>query len=498
MTVSILIFLPIVAALVVLLLKNEIAKYAALVFAIAELVIAGIFLSRFTPDATIQFSITVPWIAKAGIYFNAGIDGISMIMVLLTTLLVPLIILTTFKHQYNKASAFYALILFMQAGLLTVFTALDGFLFYVGWEVALIPIYFICAMWGGENRIRVNIKFFIYTFAGSLCMLLAIIYLYLQNPSKTYDLSAFYNLALTAKQQSWVFWAFFLAFAIKMPIFPFHTWQPDTYTEAPSAGTMLLSGIMLKMGIYGVIRWLIPIAPLGVKEWGLMALVLSVIGIVYASIIAFKQKDGKRLVAYSSIAHVGLIAAALFTVVRYDGAYIWTTQGLQGALLQMLNHGINVVGLFFIWDIISRRMNTREISQLGGIAKVAPKFAIAFLIIVLGTVALPLTNGFVGEFLLLNSVFQYDIIVAAVAGLTMIFGAVYMLRMYKGVMQGETNVLTATFTDISGSEQLALGIICILIIAIGVYPQPILHISEAAVNNLTQFVQTKIVPPVKL
>jgi NADH-quinone oxidoreductase subunit M len=494
MTVSILLFLPIVAALVVLFFKNEAAKYGALLFAVAELVIAGIFLSNFVPDASTQFSVVLPWIPKAGIWFTAGIDGISMILVILTTLLVPLIILTTFKHQYNNARVFYALILFMQAGLLAVFTAQDGFLFYVGWEAALIPIYFICAMWGGEDRIRITIKFFIYTFAGSLFMLLAIIYLNMQTPSRTFDLHEFYNLKLDAHQQSWIFWGFFLAFAIKMPIFPFHTWQPDTYTEAPSAGTMMLSGIMLKMGIYGVIRWLIPIAPLGVQQWGLMAMILSVTGIVYASIIAFKQKDGKRLVAYSSIAHVGLIAAALFTFIGFDGSFIWTSQALQGALIQMLNHGINVVGLFFVWDIISTRLNTRDISQMGGIAKVAPKFAIAFLIIVLGTVALPLTNGFIGEFLLLNSVFQYSIAFVAIAGLTMIFGAVYMLRMYKGVMQGETNPLTITFTDISGSEMLVLGIICLLIIAIGVYPQPILHLSEAAVDNLIGMVRFKTIP----
>ena len=494
MTVSILIFLPVIAALVVLLLKNEVAKYVALAFAVAELAIAGVFLSRFTPDATTQFAELAPWISKAGIYFNAGIDGISMIMVLLTTLLVPLIILTTYKHEYSSAKAFYALILFMQAGLLVVFTAIDAFLFYVGWEAALIPIYFICAMWGGENRIRVNIKFFIYTFAGSLFMLLGIIYLHLKTPSGSYDIHDFYTLDLTAGQQSFVFIAFFLAFAIKMPIFPFHTWQPDTYTEAPSGGTMMLSGIMLKMGIYGVIRWLIPIAPIGTKQWGGTALILAIIGIVYASIIAFKQKDGKRLVAYSSIAHVGLIAAGLFAFVRLDGSFVWSASGLQGALIQSLSHGINVVGMFFIWDIISRRMNTRDINDLGGIAKVAPKFAVAFLIIVLGTVALPLTNGFIGEFLLLNAVFQYNIWYAAIAGLTMIFGAVYMLRMYKGVMQGETNSLTATFTDISGSEVLVLAIICLLIIVIGVYPQPILNISEAAVQNLTNLVHDKAFP----
>ena len=482
MTVSILIFLPVIAALAVLLFKNDAAKHAALTFSVAELAVALFFLSKFVPNASVQFGIDEPWIPKFGIYFSAGIDGISMMMVLLTTVLVPLIILTTYKHQYKNAGAFYALVLFMQAGLLLVFTALDGFLFYVGWEAALIPIYFICSLWGGENRIKVTLKFFIYTFSGSLFMLLGIIYLYLQTPDKTFDIFEFYKLGLDAHHQAFVFWAFFLAFAIKMPLFPLHTWQPDTYTEAPSAGTMLLSGIMLKMGIYGVIRWMIPAAPLGFFDWESMTIMLAVIGIGYASIIAFKQNDGKRLVAYSSIAHVGLIAAGIF---------VWTIEGLQGAMIQMLSHGINVVGMFFIWDIISRRLGTRSISDLGGIAKNAPKFATAFLIIVLGTVALPLTNGFIGEFLLLSSVFQWNIWMVSAAGLTMIFGAVYMLRMYKKVMHGPTNDLTITFTDISGSETLVLSIICALIIIMGVYPQPILHISEASVTHLFHTVYPK-------
>jgi NADH-quinone oxidoreductase subunit M len=475
MTVSILIFLPVVAAIIVLLLKNEISKHVALGFAVAELCVTAFFLTKFVPDASVQFAVDTPWIAKMGIYFNAGIDGISMIMVLLTTLLVPLIILSTYQHNYKNASAFYALILFMQAGLLVVFTALDGFLFYVGWEAALIPIYFICALWGGENRIRITLKFFIYTFAGSLFMLVAIIYLYLQNPSKTYDLMEFYNMHLNPQQQSWVFLAFFLAFAIKIPVFPFHTWQPDTYTEAPTAGSMMLAGIMLKMGLYGVLRWLLPNAPLGFVTWENLVVILCLIGIVYASIIAFTQKNGKRLAAYSSIAHVGLIALGIFSI---------TKEGMQGALIQMLSHGINIVGLFFIWDIISRRLKTYDTNELGGIAKVAPQFATVFLIIVLGTVALPLTNGFIGEFLLLNGVFQIGTWYVAVAGLTIIFGAVYMLRMYKNVMQGELNALTSTFSDIAGSEKLVLGIICVLIIGIGVYPGPILHLSDAAVGKL--------------
>jgi NADH-quinone oxidoreductase subunit M len=492
MTVSILLFLPVFAAVVVLLFKQEAAKHVALGFSIVELIITGIFLTQFNADATTQFAVDLPWMPKLGIYFSAGIDGISMMMVILTTILVPVIILSTYSHQYKNANVFYALILFMQAGLLVVFTALDGFLFYVGWEAALIPIYFICAMWGGRDRIRVNIKFFIYTFAGSLFMLVAIIYLYLQNPAKTYDIHDFYLLKLSAGQQSWVFWGFFLAFAIKIPIFPFHTWQPDTYTEAPTGGTMMLAGIMLKMGLYGLIRWLIPIAPLGLMQWGNLAMLLSIAGIVYASIIAFKQNDAKRLVAYSSIAHVGLIATGIFA---------WSTAaGLQGAVLQMLSHGINVVGMFFLLDIIERRMQTRQIDQLGGIAKVAPKFALAFLIVMMGSVALPLTNGFIGEFLLLSSIFQYCIAYVngvwffVLPGLTVIFGAVYMLRMYKKVMQGETNTLTATFADIKGTEVLVLAIICVLIIVIGVYPKPVLHISEAAVTNLFQTVKGKMSP----
>jgi len=483
MTVTILIFLPLLAAFALLFFKNEIAKYAAFGFSLIELALAIYFLTRFVPDDLLQFNADYAWIPKLGIYFNVALDGISIIPVMLSTLLVPLIILTTFKHFYSKAPVFYALILFMQAGMLTVFTALDGFLFYVGWEAALIPIYFISALWGGENRVRVTLKFFIYTFAGSLFMLGGLIFLYIQNPSRTFDLKEFYQLSLPDGQQSVLFWTFFLAFAIKMPVFPFHTWQPDTYTESPSGGTMMLSGIMLKMGVYGVIRWLIPIVPRGFNHWYPLAITLSVIGIIYASIIAFKQKDGKRLIAYSSIAHVGLIAA---------GVFAFDLEGLQGSIIQMLSHGINVVGLFFVWDIISRKMNTRDISKLGGIAKVAPWFAVSFLIIVLGAVALPLTNGFIGEFLLLNGLYNYNMYLAIAAGTTIIAGAVYMLRMYKGVMQGPTNDLTITFTDITGSEKAAMVIICALIIIIGIHPQPILHLSEASVQQMMNFVNTKI------
>ncbi len=482
MNLLVVLFFPLIGSLACLLNKNY-AKQTALISSIISLAYTLVMLSNFEADATRQFVIDFPWIPQLGISFKAGIDGISMIMVLLTTGLVPLIILSSFNRTFKSPAALYSLVLFMQFGLLIVFTALDAFLFYVGWEAALIPIYFICAIWGGEDRIRVNMKFFIYTFAGSLFMLLGIIYLHLQTPGNSYDIDAFYKLNLDATTQGWLFWCFFIAFAIKMPIFPFHTWQPDTYTEAPSIGTMLLAGIMLKMGIYGVIRWLIPVVPIGFMEWKQLAIILSIIGIVYASVIAFTQKDIKRLVAYSSIAHVGLISAGIFA---------WNVEGVQGAMIQMLNHGINVIGLFFVIDIIINRLNTREITTMGGIAKVAPRFAIAFLIVVLGTIALPLTNGFIGEFLLLNAVYQYGIWSAAIAGLTIIFGAVYMLRAYKNIMQGELNETTSSFKDIKGTEVVVLAIICTLIIVIGVYPKPILHISEAAVNGLISQVNSKL------
>lgn len=477
-----LIFLPLVGAIITA-FAGKSAKIVSTVFSVVSLVLALVIACNFIPNASTQFEVNLPWIADLGINFHAGIDGISLLVVLLTNLLVPIIILSSFNHEYKNPAAFYALILFMQTGLLLVFTALDAFLFYIGWEAALIPIYFICAIWGGKDRIRINMKFFVYTIAGSLFMLMGIIYLYLQNPAHNFDIQAFYALNLDSAQQGWIFWAFFIAFAIKMPIFPFHTWQPDTYTAAPTQGTMLLSGIMLKMGIYGVIRWLLPIVPFGVRDWGQVAIVLSIIGIVYASLIAFTQKDAKRLVAYSSIAHVGLIAAGIFA---------FNQQGMQGAMVQMLSHGINVVGLFFVLDIIFNRLKTNKIEELGGIAKVAPQLAITFLIIVLGTVALPGTNGFIGEFLLLMGVYNYGIWAAAIAGLTIIFGAVYMLRMYQNVMLGQTNSLTITFTDIKGTEKLVLYTICALIIVLGVYPKPVLHLTEASVQHLLEQVNQKL------
>jgi NADH-quinone oxidoreductase subunit M len=370
----------------------------------------------------------------------------------------------------------------MQMALVGVFVALDGFLFYLFWEMALIPIYFICLIWGGEDRGRITLKFFIYTLAGSLIMLIGLVYLYFKTAgSHTFEIQALYEAgrSITPFEQGILFWAFFVAFAIKMPVFPFHTWQPDTYTVSPAQGTMLLSAIMLKMGIYGVIRWLIPVVPLGVQAWASTAIVLSVIGIVYASVISLMQKDFKRLIAYSSIAHVGLISAGLFTLSKI---------GMQGAMIQMLSHGIVVFALFYMVEIISQRAKTRTIAQLGGIRHQAPILTTVFLVILLGSIALPFTSGFVGEFLLINSLVQYQFAIGAVAGLTTILGAVYMLRSFQQSMLGETNPVTATISDLTSQEKLVLYPIVILIVVIGIYPAPLLKISEAAVSNLLTIV----------
>jgi NADH-quinone oxidoreductase subunit M len=480
MLTLLLIFFPLAAAFLIFILKSKHSHVIALIAALVELVISLLVVITFKQGRLYELQANYYWIESIGLNFYVAIDGISLLLVLLTTVLVPFIVLSSFGRSFSKPSAFYGLILIMQMALIGVFVAQDGLLFYLFWEVALIPIYFICLIWGGENRGRITFKFFVYTLAGSLFMLIALIYLYLHTPgTHSFDVDALYaaGRSLSHTEQGVIFWFLFVAFAVKMPVFPFHTWQPDTYTVAPTQGTMLLSGIMLKMGIYGVIRWLIPVVPVGVLNWGMTAILISVIGIIYASCIAIVQKDFKRLIAYSSIAHVGLIAAGLFTL---------SITGIQGAMIQMISHGIVVVGMFFIIDIVYDRTKTTTLSSLGGIRSVAPQLATVFVITLLGSVALPLTSGFIGEFLLISSIFKYNAWLGAVAGVTIILGAVYMLRTFQKSMSGETNVLTATFADLKWNEKAVLYPIALLIILIGIYPTPILSISESAVAKLME------------
>lgn len=474
MMTLLLLFVPLVAALLVLAGGSKLAARLALGFAVIELGISALAVKQFhaAPQSLYVFH---SWIDTPRVAFHLNIDGLTLLMILLTNFLLPVIILSTFNRTIPQARGYFSLILLMQFALNGVFMAMDGLLYYIFWELALIPIYFIALRWGGPNRVHVTLKFFIYTLAGSLLMLFGLIMLYWYNPNQTFDIRELYRIYISDQNQSWLFWMFFLAFAVKIPIVPFHTWQADTYREAPTQGTMLLSGIMLKMGTYSLIRWLIPILPVGVAQWGPLAITLCVIGIVYASVIAIKQRNLKNLLAYSSLAHVGLISAGIFAL---------NLQGFQGSVVQMLAHGVNVVGLFFCADIIFNRTNSVNLDNLGGIRHLAPQFTTFFMIIVLGSVALPLTNGFIGEFLLLYGVYEYNTWLSVFAGLTIILGAVYMLRMFKKVMLGSQGPRVLEFPDLHWNEQMALGAIVIVIVVMGVYPQPVLDMVEPVLQAI--------------
>ncbi len=480
MLLVITLFLPLIFAVVTYLSGDRYAKYVSLAGAFIAFVGCSLLKQALVANHLAPVTYVHDWITNPMVQFALSVDGLALVLVALTTFLVPLIIFTTFKKEIDNAKAFYSLILLMEFGLLGVFMASDGFLFYIFWEIALIPIYFIALLWGEnkdkEFRSRAIFKFFIYTLAGSLFMLIGFIYLYMQ--AGGFSTSQLYALNLGDTQQNILFWAFFAAFAIKIPIFPFHTWQPETYKEAPTAGTMLLAGIMLKMGLYALLRWLLPVLPHGVFTWTPLVIALSVVGVIYGSIIAIKQDDLKRLLAYSSFAHVGLISAGIFSLTR---------EGFSGAVVQMFAHGFNVVGLFFAAEIIFRRTGTFAISSLGGIRSVAPKFATVFMIVVLASVALPTTNAFIGEFLLLYGVYEYNTWLAVAAGLTIILGAVYMLRMYQFVMLGETKEATANFADLDWTEMVVFVLIIIGIFEIGLFPKMFLQYIQPSLDVILNY-----------
>jgi NADH-quinone oxidoreductase subunit M len=388
--------------------------------------------------------------------------------------LTSLIVFSSFGNEYKNAKSFYALVLFMSFAMIGTFLASDGLLYYVFWELSLIPIYFIALLWGNgdaEDRKTAVVKFFIYTLAGSLFMLVGFVYLYQKAGSLL--LEDLYKLNLSQTEQLWIFLGFFLAYAIKIPIIPFHTWQAKVYQKAPTVGTMLLSGIMLKMGLYSVIRWQLPIAPLAAKQYMFIFIALGIAGVIYGSIVALRQKDLKKLLAYSSLAHVGLIAA---------GTYTLTLDGLRGAVLQMIAHGFVVVGLFFAAEIIFRRYETRVIAEMGGIRSQSPKFTSMFMILVLASVALPSTFNFVGEFTVLYSLSQINLWFALLGGTTIILGAYYMLKMFQRVMLGETN--TRIFADVTISEGITMILIIAVLFFFGMYPKPITDLITPSLENI--------------
>ena len=472
MNVSFILILLLFGAVATYFAGDKLAKTVALLFSVASLVASLFVLNQYNHGINSDF--IANWISSPNLYIALKADGLSLAMLLLTTALTSIIIFSSFGNEYKNSKSFYALVLFMSFAMVGTFLSVDAFLYYIFWELSLIPIYFITLIWGNgdaEDRKKAVIKFFIYTLAGSLFMLVAFMYLFQKAGSLM--IGDLYAVRLSQSEQVWISLALFLAYAIKIPIIPFHTWQANVYQKAPTVGTMLLSGIMLKMGLYSLIRWQLPIAPMAAKMYLDIFIGLSIAGVVYGSIVALKQKNIKKLLAYSSLAHVGLIAA---------GAYTLTLDGLRGAVLQMIAHGFVVVGLFFAAEVIERRFKTQEISEMGGIRIQDNKFASMFMIVMLASVALPGTFNFVGEFTLLYSLSNVNIWFAVIAGTTIILGAVYMLKMFQHVMLGEAN--TNVFQPITLNEIIIFVIIIAFLLFFGMFPKPIIELISPSLQEI--------------
>ncbi|MEO6949407.1 MAG: NADH-quinone oxidoreductase subunit M [Ginsengibacter sp.] len=483
---ELLIWIPFITGLVAVFIKDaKSVKTFALISSVVTLVVSIISLCYSDianhPEFFAYNNVSYVWMPYIGSSFSVGLDGMGFLLTFLTALSYPLIFLATYKTEFKNSNAFFALMLLTQAGIMGVFVATDALLFYFFWELALIPIYFLCSRWGGENRIKATFKFFVYTFAGSLLMLVGIIFVYLHTPQlastadHSFSLQAFYKASLSADQQTWLFWLFFIAFAVKIPVFPLHTWQPDVYEQSNYPSVMVLSGLMVKMGVFGMIRWLIPVLPAGSAQLGHFVMILAIVGIVYASCIALVQNDLKRFVAWTSIAHLGLMAAAIFT---------FNTSGLQGVMLEMLNHGINILALWVVVDVIESKTGIRKINELGGLAQKSPSLAIFLVIIAFANIALPFTNSFVSEFLMFNGLFIVNKWYAIFAVLGILLSSVYMLTMVQKVFYGKMSGIVEKASSMSIAQKLVLSVLVLSILFLGIYPEPVLHLTQSSVSDI--------------
>jgi NADH-quinone oxidoreductase subunit M len=425
------------------------------------------------------------WIPAYGIQFLIGLDGISLFLILLTTFLGPIVILSSWTAIKDRVTGYHFHMLLLQTAMLGAFVSIDLFLFYVFWEAMLIPMYFLIGMWGGAGRIYATIKFFIFTMVGSLLMLVAILftvfYYHDQSGVYTFELLKLYQLKIPFGIEPWLFAAFALSFAIKVPMFPLHTWLPDAHTEAPTGGSVILAGILLKMGTYGFLRFAIPLFPHAAIEAVPYIVALAIIGIIYGACVSMVQPDVKRLVAFSSVSHLGYVMLGLFVL---------NTQGVSGGIYQMLNHGLSTGALFLLVGVLYERRHTRLISDYGGIAAIMPLFTAVFMIVTLSSIGLPLTNGFIGEFLILLGTFKVNKAWAAIAAVGVILGAVYMLWMFQRMMFGKvTNPKNENLKDLNLREALVFLPIIVMIIFMGVCPNPFLRYMDTSVNNLIRYVK---------
>jgi NADH-quinone oxidoreductase subunit M len=481
-----LIFWPLVAAVIALLVPVERAKWVALLAGTLELVVALPLFWTYEPlGAAMQNQVAVPWIPTWGIFYRVGLDGISLFMVLLTALLLPLTVLGSWTYIRTREKPYYAMLLALTSGVVGVFVALDMFLFYVFWEMMLIPMYFLIGVWGGKERIYAAVKFFLYTAVGSLLMLVAILYLFFRFQALTgtasFSYFDFLQLPLTLGEQTWLFAAFALAFAIKVPVFPLHTWLPAAHVQAPTAGSVVLAGVLLKMGTYGFLRFALPLFPSAATANAtvMLFMVLGTIGIIYTAMVAAVQPNAKRLVAYTSVAHLGFAVLGIFA---------FNLQGIQGALLLMIAHGLSTPMLFFLLGMLYERRHSYEIEDFGGLAASVPVFAGMLVFAALASIGLPGTGGFVSEFLVLIGTFRVQPWIALVAATGVIFAAYYMLPMVqRTVFNALDRPANRAIPDLNGREVGILVPLVLLILWTGVYPRPFLDRMEPSVTRLVQF-----------
>ncbi|HKY33710.1 MAG TPA: NADH-quinone oxidoreductase subunit M [Candidatus Polarisedimenticolia bacterium] len=510
---SLIAYLPLAGALLLLFFpkdaKKGIAYFATGVAALDFLISLPLFLQWDSSlagfdERTIE---RLDWIPSIGVQYIFGVDGISMLFVMLTTLLGLIAVLSSWSAIKERVKEYYVFLLLLQTGMLGVFMALDLFLFYVFWEVMLVPMYFLIGIWGGSNKLYAAIKFFLYTLAGSVLMLLGILAVYFYYGARTgvytFDIALLHTLGADPgflALSKWVFWAFFIGFAIKVPMFPFHTWLPDAHTEAPTAGSVILAGVLLKMGTYGFVRFSLPMMPEATKLYAPWVLALSVIGIIYGALVAMVQRDWKKLVAYSSVSHLGFCMLGVFAL---------NVNGINGGILQMLNHGLSTGALFLLVGIVYERRHTRMIAEFGGLSRQMPVFATIFMIITMSSIGLPVLNGFIGEFTILAGAFlippEVGISVLgwelggkfwAVCGVTgIVLGAAYMLWLYQRTMFGPLdNPENQKLSDCSGREVLYLAPLVALCFWIGIYPKPLFNILDKPVAQIVQQLQGPAAP----
>lgn len=487
---SILTFLPlVVAASIVLVKSDQFAKIAALGGSILTFFVSLHVWNYFdASSAKVQFVESYVWMPEFGVRAIFGVDGISLLLVMLTTALTPLVILSLWHSHVNHLRYFLASIMALQTGMLGALVALDLVFFYVFWEAMLIPMYFIIGIWGGARRIYATTKFVLYTVVGSLLMLAAAIVLYISYYRQTgvYSTSILdlYSASLDPRTQLWLFGCFALAFAIKVPMWPFHTWLPDAHVEAPTAGSVILAGVLLKMGTYGFLRFAIPMFPLAVKAFAPVLVFLGVVGIIYGALTAWVQKDAKKLVAYSSVSHLGFVVVGSLALLA-DGNL--SAEALTGALYQMINHGVSTGALFFLVGVIYERRHTRMLEDFGGLASVMPWFAVMLVIATLGSVGLPGTGGFVGEFLILLGTFQSSPLTALLAGSGVLLGAIYMLTLCRKILFGPvTHADNKDLKDLTPLEFGYLVPLAILVIVMGIFPDYFLAKSRASIEHLAK------------